>query len=229
MVNRIYLNNAVHCETCANCSENKNSGLCSCKVKEKECLKIEQCPLFKFDNSKDWFPVLLAYGDPQHGRVEYIVPFSMIKEHEQQCFNNHGQSAQRLKERGGLAWNEMWAVTHDMKFRDSPLRDNDKAKKPMMDFALEWGAKKKIPENEYLIPVEWSVCGFVKVQANSPEEAIEVLHKNNDDIMVPSDKRMKYIDGSFGVSGYDDKESCVTMVEMYTKDYRDGKKFYTLN
>lgn len=43
------------------------------------------------------------------------VPYWIIKEHESQCFINHGQSVDTLNSRGGLAYSEILNVLLDRK------------------------------------------------------------------------------------------------------------------
>jgi hypothetical protein len=68
------------------------------------------------------FPVLWQ-GDRKYlARLEELkcprnVPWDFIAEHEEQCLTNHGQTAQRLSERGGLAPSEMVAVIERIRFR----------------------------------------------------------------------------------------------------------------
>lgn len=46
---------------------------------------------------------------------EYI-PLDIVKSHEKQALRNHGQSLQRLAERGGLGWIEMLCVLEDREY-----------------------------------------------------------------------------------------------------------------
>lgn len=59
------------------------------------------------------FPVL----QPGHQPQEYI-PYNIIAPHEAQAMKNHGQSLQRLSERGGLSWGEIWAVINDKSWKE---------------------------------------------------------------------------------------------------------------
>lgn len=47
---------------------------------------------------------------------EYI-PFEMMLEHEKQCFKNHGQSVQRLFERGGTDYLETYYILNDSEYK----------------------------------------------------------------------------------------------------------------
>ena len=61
------------------------------------------------------------------GKREY-VPSELVLAHEEQCFENHGQSAATLARRGGLSWRELLAVLYDVKFRtvdDAKLSEDD--------------------------------------------------------------------------------------------------------
>jgi len=57
------------------------------------------------------FPILKSKIGPKS------VPAMFVYLHEAQCERNHGQTANRLAERGGLNWSELFAVLHDKPFR----------------------------------------------------------------------------------------------------------------
>ncbi len=65
------------------------------------------------------FPVL---GDHRwrHLNVPKSVPWSFVAPHEAQAQRNHGQSLERLAERGGLSPGEMVAVVEGKHWRDMP-------------------------------------------------------------------------------------------------------------
>lgn len=71
-------------------------------------------------------------------------------------------------------------------------------------------------EQEYIVPVTWEMCGFIKVKANSPYEAY--MKVKNDEEYYPLPNRKEYVDASFAPS-FDTEE----MVEEYTKMYQEGK------
>lgn len=48
------------------------------------------------------------------------------------------------------------------------------------------------------LPVSWEVCGFVEVEADSIEEAMEYFERNTDNIPLPDDG--EYVDGSFALT-----------------------------
>lgn len=45
------------------------------------------------------------------------IPYELIAPHEEQAIKNHGQTLQRLAERGGLDWIESLAVLEDREFK----------------------------------------------------------------------------------------------------------------
>lgn len=51
-----------------------------------------------------WFPILGGYG---------TIPFGVIEPHREQAMKNHGQTLERLAERGGLDYDEMLSVLED--------------------------------------------------------------------------------------------------------------------
>lgn len=62
------------------------------------------------------FPILV-------GQRQAWVPWSVLAPHEKQAHRNHGQSLERLAERGGLAIQEAAALVTDqswMEFADRP-------------------------------------------------------------------------------------------------------------
>jgi hypothetical protein len=67
---------------------------------------------------------------------------------------------------------------------------------------------------EYVVPVTWQMRGFVKICAESIEEAI-ARAENADDMPIPTDS--EYVNGSCQIEN-DDAES----VEMYTNAYDSG-------
>lgn len=70
------------------------------------------------------FPIMKNKGK------EYI-PYDVIKPHEEQAMKNHGQTLDRLAERGGLGWSEAYAVLTDSKipFCDEYISDEFYEKK----------------------------------------------------------------------------------------------------
>ena len=55
------------------------------------------------------------------------------------------------------------------------------------------------------LPVTYSVSGFINIEAESIEDAIQYFKENTDDIALPLDVDTEYIDGSFELSS-EDKE-----------------------
>jgi hypothetical protein len=62
---------------------------------------------------KKWFPL-------QDGPM---IPWGVIAPHEGQAQRNHGQSLQRLAERGGLGVGEFWYVMNDIDLRAISYKD----------------------------------------------------------------------------------------------------------
>lgn len=54
------------------------------------------------------------------------------------------------------------------------------------------------------VAVTWEVCGYIEVEADSIEEAMNMVDENPDDYKLPIENY--YIDGSFGLSTYDVEE-----------------------
>jgi adenine specific DNA methylase Mod len=55
------------------------------------------------------------------------------------------------------------------------------------------------------IAVTWSACGYINVEADSIEEAMNKVRENPDDYPLPYDGG-EYVDGSFGLSTDDVEE-----------------------
>lgn len=72
-----------------------------------------------------------GYGDAP----SLTVPFAAVKAHEKQARINHGQSVERLKERGGLSWSELAAVLGDRRWEKMAL---DHAHEAAMRRVLVW-------------------------------------------------------------------------------------------
>lgn len=49
----------------------------------------------------------------QHFSSPLVVSFDLVKRHEKQARANHGQTVERLAERGGLSWLELLLVLTD--------------------------------------------------------------------------------------------------------------------
>lgn len=58
-------------------------------------------------------------------------------------------------------------------------------------------------DEEWVLPVTWEVCGFVKVKGSTLEEAIENFDRDIDYIPLPTDS--SYVDGSFDLTSRDDE------------------------
>ena len=145
------------------------------------------------------FPILKSNG--------VTIPWKSIAPHEKQALINHGQSLEKHASRGGLSWCEALAVLQDSKFIAMP---EEEAKEKVL--AL-------LPNQEWLVPVTWEAFGFIKVHAESAEEACRKVHENADDYPLP--RQSEYIDASFDISG--SIEEAAEMSEIYTSNYNAGE------
>lgn len=68
----------------------------------------------------------------------------------------------------------------------------------------------------YLIPVTWKVSDYVRVQADSLEEAYEWAQKNSDEIPLGTEPR--YVDDSYEIDG--DIDECKSYLDEAV-DYTD--------
>ena len=65
----------------------------------------------------------------------------------------------------------------------------------------------------FLIPVSWEVMDFVRVQADSLEEAMEYLTEHSDEI--PLGTEPEYVDGSYQIGSYEECEAYLSEVVNY--------------
>lgn len=63
-----------------------------------------------------------------------------------------------------------------------------------------------------LIAVTWEVCGYIEVEADTIEDAMQMVSENPDDYDLPHDGG-DYVDGSFRLST-DDVEEMKLMCEF---------------
>lgn len=61
------------------------------------------------------------------------------------------------------------------------------------------------------LPVCWEVCGFVEVEANSIDDAMDIFQETSDHIPLPTDA--DYVDGSFDLSCYEPE-----VIQVYNPD-----------
>ncbi|MFC5427627.1 hypothetical protein ACFPTO_02190 [Paraburkholderia denitrificans] len=81
---------------------------------------------------QDEFPVLGSNG--------WCVPMAAVRAHAHQCQINHGQSPERLRERGGLSWCELHAVLMDRSWRK--LSDVRLTRIGVLDLVEHWEKSK---------------------------------------------------------------------------------------
>lgn len=74
--------------------------------------------------SERQFPILNSDRTPDLPRS---VPWALVAPHERQAIRNHGQSLNRLAERQGLSWVELWHVINDKDWDYSRKHDNREA------------------------------------------------------------------------------------------------------
>jgi hypothetical protein len=70
----------------------------------------------------------------------WCVPFALVKRHAAQCQKNHGQSPERLRERGGLSWCELYAVITDQPWQRFP--DHVTARRHCIAAIEKWAGDK---------------------------------------------------------------------------------------
>ncbi len=85
-------------------------------------------------DNQELFPIMNT--DLRSHKVQDYVPMTWVLNHESQCLANHGQTAQRLKERGGLSPKELYAVIHDKRYNDVKLSE-DECRKAVNDMLMK--------------------------------------------------------------------------------------------
>lgn len=71
---------------------------------------------------------------------EYI-PWDVLAPHETQAEINHGgQSLERLAQRGGLSWQEVYAIINDKTWRQIKVPTMQEAKKAVLKHVVAWEA-----------------------------------------------------------------------------------------
>ena len=73
------------------------------------------------------------------------IPQEMMKEHENQCYINHGQSVGRLANRGGTSYLETFYILNNSTYSDNSMVGTEEyekkakyAKKCVYSMAYEW-------------------------------------------------------------------------------------------
>lgn len=79
---------------------------------------------------------------------EFRLPWALIAPHEKQAMKNHGQTLERLAERGGLCFTEAYATLRDLALFS--IRHDDNAQVG----AREWIERRIAAEIEY---ASWTV------------------------------------------------------------------------
>jgi len=70
------------------------------------------------------FPILGVSRQQLHPGTRDWVPWEFLQPHEKRAVENHDQSLQQLKNRGGLCWSEIWLIINDKPWFEGerPLR-----------------------------------------------------------------------------------------------------------
>ena len=84
----------------------------------------------------------------------------------------------------------------------------------------KWVAPDTEDKQTFYLPVTWEVCGFVEVEADTIEAAVDYFNINTDNIELPDDST--YVDSSFELSS-DDIE-CLRVMSEGERERRKIKK-----
>lgn len=86
------------------------------------------------------FPMLRDYRNPRlpPDPCPSEVPWEFVAPHEQQAKHNHGQTLQRLSERGGLGADEMLAVVTGRYWRDVKHLSHEQATAELLILLEAW-------------------------------------------------------------------------------------------
>ncbi len=74
----------------------------------------------------------------------------------------------------------------------------------------------------FLIPVTWEVCDFVRVQANTLEEAYEWMQAHSDEVPLGTDPG--YVDASYQVADYEECKCYLDEVVEYDVTYHNPEE-----
>lgn len=73
--------------------------------------------------------------------------------------------------------------------------------------------------SEWIVPVVWESCGFVKVKADTATEACQAVHDNPEHYPIPF--QSEYIEDSYGLPG--EVEEISALSEIYTTEWKSGR------
>lgn len=79
---------------------------------------INQINMSKKDKQYSPYPILGS-------KPKQYIPYGLLLQHENQAWENHGQSLRQLEQRGGLSWAESLAIIEGKKWRESIQNDNE--------------------------------------------------------------------------------------------------------
>lgn len=78
-------------------------------------------------------------------------------------------------------------------------------KETFMSGLMKNANKRKVKKVKIMkVAVTWEVCGYVDIEAETMEEAMEKFNKDSETIPLPAD--FEYVDGSFQLSSNDVEE-----------------------
>lgn len=87
------------------------------------------------------FPLLATHDE----RLRYLkffpklcVPWALLAPHEAQAQRNHGQTLERLAERGGLGADEMVAILEDRPWSSVRLLSMEQALTKLLELVKRW-------------------------------------------------------------------------------------------
>ena len=87
------------------------------------------------------FPLLRGHAQRNAAHLRQSIPWAMLAPHEEQAQRNHGQSLQRLAERGGLSPGEACDVLLGRKWNTTPAKEADAMlERLVLDFEARGGA-----------------------------------------------------------------------------------------
>lgn len=94
------------------------------------------------DDDNKMFPLLLSYGDQTKWLIANgcprRVPWAFIEPHAKQAWATHGQTLERLAERGGLCVAEMVCVLDGLRWGRREFRTSEDALPRLLERLAEW-------------------------------------------------------------------------------------------
>jgi hypothetical protein len=167
------------------------------------------------------FPVLESSRKRLGSTFPKSIPWEIIAPHERQADINHGQTLERLAERGGLSWSELDAVLNDTRYKgrifmlpreEDDLREHElKAAERVVTFIDRF--------NGIVVQRNGTDCGVCCLAMATGLPYEEVLSKLTPEIYNPN---LALGEPGSGMGDVDDALECLGLSSEYKDGYQSG-------